>query len=209
MIGKLSGLLDSIGENACMVDVGGVGYVVQCSARTLRGLPRPGEAVRLLIETQVREDAITLFGFLDGAEQRWFNRLQTVQGVGSRVALAILSALSPAEIAQAILAGDRASVTRADGVGPKLGARIVNELKDKVGALPELPGAMAGLAAAAASAGATAPAAGGAADAVSALVNLGYRRADAFTAVARAQRELGPDARVEALIRTGLKELAR
>lgn len=207
MIGKLSGLLDAVSETNCIVDVGGVGYVVQCSGRTMRGLPRPGEAVRLLIETQVREDAITLFGFLEVSEQRWFNLLQTVQGVGSRVALALLSALSPAEIAQAIAAGDKASVTRADGVGPKLAMRIVNELKDKAGAMPELSGAMA----MALSGGVSVSQveSGGAADAISALVNLGYKRADAFAAVARAARELGPEADVQALIRIGLRELAK
>ncbi|MCW5751052.1 MAG: Holliday junction branch migration protein RuvA [Alphaproteobacteria bacterium] len=205
MIGKLSGTLDSLGETSAMIDVGGVGYVVFCSARTLRGLPRPGEPVRLLIETHVREDHIHLYGFLDRAEQRWFNLLQTVQGVGARVALAILSSLGPAELAQAIAAQDKAQITRADGVGAKLATRILTELKDKAGELP------AGRAMLAESVGPAGTEAGGgrAADAVSALVNLGYRRADAFAAVARAARELGGDAGLDRLIRAGLKELAR
>ncbi|MCW5732412.1 MAG: Holliday junction branch migration protein RuvA [Alphaproteobacteria bacterium] len=205
MIGKLSGTLDSLGETSAMIDVGGVGYVVFCSARTLRGLPRPGEPVRLLIETHVREDHIHLYGFLDRAEQRWFNLLQTVQGVGARVALAILSSLGPAELAQAIAAQDKAQITRADGVGAKLATRILTELKDKAG---ELPAGRAMLAESVAPAG-TEASGGRAADAVSALVNLGYRRADAFAAVARAARELGGDAGLDRLIRAGLKELAR
>lgn len=204
MIGKLSGNLDSVAETSAMIDVGGVGYVVFCSGRTLRGLPRPGEPVRLLIETHVREDHIHLYGFLDRAEQHWFNLLQTVQGVGARLALAILSSLGPAELAQAIAAQDKAQVRRADGVGAKLATRIVTELKDKAG---ELAGP--GRAVTAEGIAGAATEGGRAADAVSALVNLGYRRADAFAAVARAARELGEEAGLDRLIRAGLKELAR
>ena len=204
MIAKLSGLLDSVAETACIVDVGGVGYQVYCSARTLRALPRPGEAVRLHIETHVREDHIHLFGFTSDSERGWFNLLQTVQGVGARVALAILSALSPDDLAGAIASQDKATLNRCDGVGPKLAARLITELKDKVGGLA--------FAAAAPAAGAT-PAEGAAngavADALSALVNLGYKRAEAFGAVTAAARSLGDKAQVSELIRAGLKELAR
>jgi Holliday junction DNA helicase RuvA len=198
MIAKLSGLLDSVAEESCIIDVGGVGYLVFCSARTLRALPRPGEAVRLAIETHVRQDHIQLYGFAGEAEQRWFRLLQTVQGVGARVALGILSTLSPAEIEQAIAAGDKAALMRADGVGAKLAARLITELKDKAGGVALGPAA------------APAPAAAGATeDAVSALVNLGYKRVDAFGAVVRAARELGSAADLQSLIRAGLKELAQ
>lgn len=204
MIAKLSGLLDSVAETACIVDVGGVGYQVFCSARTLRALPRPGEAVRLHIETHVREDHIHLFGFMAEAERGWFNLLQTVQGVGARVALAILSALSPDELAGAIAAADKATLNRCDGVGPKLAARLVTELKDKAGGI-----AFSAPAAAAGGAAAEGSAKGPVADALSALVNLGYKRAEAFGAVTAAARGLGDKANVSDLIRAGLKELAR
>jgi len=206
VIAKLSGLLDSVAEAACIVDVGGVGYLVYCSGRTLRGLPRPGEAVRLHIETHVREDHIHLYGFLAEAERGWFNLLQTVQGVGARVALGILSTLSPDELFRAIAAADKTTLHRCDGVGPKLAARLITELKDKVGGIALGPAAAAGDAAAA---GAEGAANGAVADALSALVNLGYRRADAFGAVTTAARTLGSDANVQALIRAGLKELAQ
>ena len=203
MIAKLSGLLDSVAETFCIVDVGGVGYQVFCSARTLRALPRPGEAVRLHVETHVREDHIHLYGFVSETERGWFTLLQTVQGVGSRVALAILSALSPDELASAIASGDKAMLNRCDGVGPKLAARLITELKDKVGGIA--------FAAPAPAAGAPAETGGGGAvaDALSALVNLGYKRAEAFGAVTAAARSLGDKADVSALIRAGLKELAR
>ncbi len=201
MIGKLSGMLDSAGEDWALIDVGGVGYLVHCSGRTLRGLPRIGEPVRLHVSTQMREDAIHLYGFLDPAEKEWFTVLQTVQGVGARVALAILSVLPPGELVQAIAAQDRAALTRAPGVGPKLGLRILTELRDKAGRIALGPAAAEG--------GAGLPEAGGAADAISALVNLGYKRAEAFSAVARARRDLGESAAVEALIKGGLKELSR
>src|SRR4029077_13539959 len=165
-----------------VIDVGGVGYLAFCSTRTLGLLSPPGGPARLLIETHVREDHIHLYGFIDIAERDWFRLLTTVQGVGARLALAILSAVAPEALTLAILAQDKAALARAEGVGPKLAARIVNELRDKVG----------GLAAAAPlpSAGTGAPLAeqGAAADAVSALVNLGYRRAEAFGAVAAAVR---------------------
>ncbi|WP_370156821.1 Holliday junction branch migration protein RuvA [Ferrovibrio sp.] len=207
MIARLSGLLDSVSDAACIVDVGGVGYLVYCSGRTLRGLPRPGEAVRLHVETHVREDHIHLYGFLSAAEREWFNLLQTVQGVGARVALGILSSLAPDELFRAIASADRATLNRCDGVGPKLAARLVTELKDKVGGIALGPVATA---AGTAAAGEAAAEAGGAvADALSALVNLGYRRADAFGAVTTAARALGDKADVPALIRAGLKELAQ
>lgn len=204
MIAKLSGLLDSVAETACIVDVGGVGYQVFCSARTLRALPRPGEAIRLHIETQVREDHIHLFGFASDSERGWFNLLQTVQGVGARVALAILSALSPDELIGAIASGDKATLNRCDGVGPKLAARLITELKDKVGGI-----AFAAPAPASGAAAAEGSANGAIADALSALVNLGYKRAEAFGAVTTAARSLGDKAQVSDLIRAGLKELAR
>ena len=199
MIAKLSGILDSAGPDGVVIDVGGVGYLVFCSARTLRQLPAEGEALRLVIETHVREDHIHLYGFVDEAERGIYRLLTTVQGVGAKLALAILGALSPDALIAAIIAQDRAAMTQADGVGPKLAARIVNELRDKVGGLPaagpRLPGAMPALD-------------GATADAVSALVNLGYRRVDAFGAVAKASRKIGGDPDLNALIRGGLKELA-
>jgi Holliday junction DNA helicase RuvA len=203
MIAKLSGLLDSVGEDYCILDVGGVGYQVFCAARTLRNLPPPGEAVRLSIVTHVREDHIHLFGFGAESEKQWFALLQTVQGVGAKVALSILSVLPPSDLADAIAAGDRTAVARAVGVGAKLAARICAELKDKAAALP--------VGASVTTASATAPvrASSSAEDAVSALVNLGYRPADAHGAVVKAVRSLGEDADVGALIRSGLKELAR
>jgi Holliday junction DNA helicase RuvA len=203
MIAKLTGLLDHIGPEGAVIDVHGVGYLVFASTRTLGQLPPPGEAARLLIETHVREDHIHLYGFIDAAERDWFRLLTTVQGVGAKVALAILSAVAPNDLTLAIVAQDKAMLARADGVGPRLAARIANELKDKVG----------GLALAATNAATPAPQAandpGPTGDAVSALVNLGYRRAEAFGAVAAASRRLGGDAKVDALIRAGLQELAQ
>ena len=200
MIAKLAGIVDQIAGDAAIVDVNGVGYLTFCSTRTIGGLPPAGSPVRLLVETHVREDHIHLYGFIDAAERDWFRLLTTVQGVGARLALAILSALPPEQLSLAIFAQDRASMARADGVGPKLAARIVNELRDKV----------AGLAAPAPLTATPAAASDGpAADAVSALVNLGYRRAEAFGAVAAATQRLGAEAAAEALIRAGLQELAR
>jgi len=207
VIGKLTGVVDSVQGDAVIVDVGGVGYVVHAAGRTLQRLGHNGAAVSLLIETQVREDAINLFGFLDQAERDWFRLLLTVQGVGSKVALAILGVLAPDDLATAIAAQDKTVVTRAPGVGPKLAARIVAELKDKVGGLSLGTAALA-------------KAAGGKPDnvtvagaliedAVSALVNLGYRRAEAFTAVAKAQHAAEGTASLDQLIRVGLKELSQ
>ena len=201
MIAKLAGILDQLAADGAVVDVNGVGYLAFCSTRTLGRLPPLGSPVRLLIETHVREDHIHLYGFADTAERDWFRLLTTVQGVGARLALAVLSAMAPDELALAILAQDRASLARAEGVGPRLAARIVNELKDKAGGLA--------LAKAAAPSAAAAPSDGPAADAVSALVNLGYRRAEAFGAVAAAAHRLGREAAAEALIRAGLQELAQ
>jgi len=203
MIAKLTGILDHIGSEGAVIDVGGVGYLVFCSTRTLGQLPPPGGGAKLLIETHVREDHIHLYGFFDAAERDWFRLLTTVQGVGARLALAILSAVAPNDLTLAIVAQDKAMLTRADGVGPRLAARVVNELRDKVG----------GMALAATNTATPAPQAandpGATGDAVSALVNLGYRRAEAFGAVAAASRRLGADAKVDALIRAGLQELAQ
>ncbi|OFX01083.1 MAG: Holliday junction DNA helicase RuvA [Alphaproteobacteria bacterium RIFCSPHIGHO2_12_FULL_66_14] len=203
MIAKLKGVVDSVDTDSAIVDVGGVGYLVSASARTLRDLV-VGEPATVLVETIVREDAIALYGFLETAERDWFRILTTVQGVGARVALSILSTLSPDEIARAIAAQDRATLSRPAGVGPKLAARLATELKDKAAAF--------GIASSASTApAATTPAPAGSLneDAVSALVNLGYRRVEAFGAVARASQRLGVEARLDAVIRAGLQELAR
>jgi len=204
MIAKLAGLLDQVMSDGAVIDVGGVGYLVFCSTRTIGQLPPPGAATRLLVETHVREDHIHLYGFIDAVERDWFRLLTTVQGVGARLALALLSAVPPDALALAILAQDKATLARADGVGPRLAARIANELRDKVGGLATAaPTPVIGIAAVAnAEAGATA-------DAVSALVNLGYRRAEAFGAVAAAARKLGEAAALDTLIRAGLRELAQ
>ncbi|MDP6343533.1 MAG: Holliday junction branch migration protein RuvA [Alphaproteobacteria bacterium] len=204
MIAKLSGLLDGVGEGACVVDVGGVGYLVYCSGRTLAAMPTVGEAVGLLIETHVREDHIHLYGFAEAAERDWFKLLLGVQGVGARVALGILSTLTPGELVQAVVAQDKTMLTRAPSIGPKLGGRIVAELKDKVSNLALGPGATAG---------ATAPpgaAIGGLpVDAISALVNLGYRQGEAHQAVHSAVAELGGEAGLQDVIRNSLRTLAR
>lgn len=206
MIGKLTGVVDSTGEDWALIDVNGVGYIAFASGRTLGALPGRGEAVALLIETHVREDHIHLFGFIDAAERDWFRLLCTVQGVGAKMALALLSALDPAALQQTIAAQDKTALTRANGVGPKLAQRIASELKDKAGAIALSPTTSQPL-----NGGAT-PAADGeaavSADAVSALVNLGYGRTEAFSAVARAASEAGEQgASVESLIKAGLKEL--
>ena len=169
MIGKLKGVVDAYGEDFVILDVHGVGYVAHCSARTLQRLPKVGEAAVLSIETVVREDMIRLYGFRSDPEREWFRLLQLVQGVGARVALGILSVLEPTELATAIASGDKAAVARAPGVGPKLAARIVAEMKDKAPAFAPIDPVMAGL-----SGGEDAPAPGPAQDAVSALVNLGW-----------------------------------
>jgi Holliday junction DNA helicase RuvA len=206
VIAKLTGLLDSMGEDWAIVDVAGVGYLVYCSARTLRTLTGKGNGVgarvSLSIETHVREDHIHLYGFAGAVERDWFRLLTTVQGVGARVALALLSALEPQELANAVMAEDKTMLTRAQGVGPRLAARIVAELRDRAAELAVVRrvdfGAVQPLDAEA----------GPASDAVSALVNLGYRRGDAFGAVAHAAQQLGGEATVEALVKAGLRELS-
>jgi Holliday junction DNA helicase RuvA len=203
MIGKLTGLVDSSGDDSALIDVAGVGYQVFASRRTLGRLPARGEPVGLLVETHVREDHIHLYGFIDQAERDWFRLLGTVQGVGAKMALAILSALSPEQLVQAIAAQDKVQLTRASGVGPKLAGRIVAELKDKVGNLALGPVAVVGGAD-----GKVKVATGLAEDAVSALVNLGYGRSEAFGAVAQASQRLGTETSLEALLKAGLKELA-
>lgn len=205
MIARLRGLVDSAGADHAVIDCNGVGYLVFCSRRTLGLLGGPREAVALHIETHVREDHIHLYGFADTAERDWFRILTTVQGVGAKVGLAILSVLSPDQVATAIAAGDKAMLARAEGVGPKLAGRIASELKDKVGGIALGPAVVALHTGVAASAPAEA---GAAADAVSALVNLGYGRAEAFAAVARAGGKLGPEATVSAIIPAALRELA-
>ena len=205
MIAKLAGLLDQIMPDGAVIDVGGVGYLVFCSTRTIGQLPAPGGAAKLLVETHVREDHIHLYGFVDIAERDWFRVLTTVQGVGARLALAILSVLSPDALALAIFAQDKASLARADGVGPRLAARIANELRDKIGGLATA----APMPVAATLASGNGSGTGATADAVSALVNLGYRRAEAFGAVATAARKLGDKASLDALIRAGLQELGQ
>lgn len=201
MIGKLTGLVDSQGLETVILDVGGVGYVVHCSTRTLAGLPRIGERASLAIETYVREDMIRLYGFASDVERDWFRLLQGVQGVGAKVALAILGTLATHELARAIAGGDRTAVARSPGVGPKLAARIVAELKDKG---PE--GSAADLALPGHAASEPLPRNVG--DAISALVNLGYARPQAAAAVVSAVAALGEAAETAALIRGGLKHLS-
>lgn len=211
MIAKLKGRVDSIGEDWAVIDVNGVGYLVFCASRTLGRLPSAGEAVEMFVETHVREDHIHLYGFLSDAERACFRLLTTVQGVGAKVALAILSVGAPEQLAQAIAAQDKALFARANGVGPKLAQRIVSELKDKAAhlalAAPPKMAAMAG--AAPVTAAAAAPTDGGAVeDAVSALVNLGYGRAEAFAAVSRAAQGK-EEAGASALIGAALRDLGQ
>ncbi|MET0907704.1 MAG: Holliday junction branch migration protein RuvA [Tardiphaga sp.] len=205
MIGKLKGQIDSYGEDYVILDVQGVGYQVHCSARTLQALPQAGEAAVLSIETYVREDQIRLFGFRSDMEREWFRLLQTVQGVGARVALAVLSTLTPAEIANAIALRDKAAIARTPGVGPKVAERIVTELKDKAPAFASVDPVVAQLAGAVADDNAP----GAIRDAISALVNLGYGQPQASAAVAAASRSAGEGAETAMLIRLGLKELAK
>jgi Holliday junction DNA helicase RuvA len=199
MIAQLTGQIDQLAEGSCIVDVNGVGYLVQASTRTLAALPQSPATARLLIETVVREDAILLFGFTEAAERDWFRLLTTVQGVGAKVALSILSSLSPRDLVAVIAAGDRTSLTRAPGVGAKLAVRLLTELRDKAGMMP----ASAGFALPSARAPSVVE------DAISALVNLGYRRPEAQPAVARAFERLGDAAALDAMIRDALKELAQ
>jgi len=205
MIGKLKGIVDSYGEDNIILDVNGVGYLVHCSARTLQALPAPGEAAILSIETHVREDQIKLFGFAAEAEREWFRLLQTVQGVGAKVALSVLGTLKSAELATAIATRDKATVARTPGVGPKVAERIVTELKDKVPAFADVDPAMVHLAGALDEKRAPKPIA----DAVSALVNLGYGQPQAAAAIAAAARNAGEGADTATLIRQGLKELGK
>tara|TARA_R110002072_G_scaffold138109_7_gene281231 strand:- start:3163 stop:3762 length:600 start_codon:yes stop_codon:yes gene_type:complete len=198
MIAKLKGLLDETGTDWAVIDVAGVGYLVHCSSKTLAALGAQGEACTLFTDLQVSENDMRLLGFAQAGERDWFRLLTGVQGVGSKVALAILSALSPSEVRDACARVDAATLARAQGVGPKLAARIVNELKDKAGALPGGEGG----------ASAALPAGGASADAVSALQNLGFKPAVAAQAVARAQSELGEGASEGELIRVALKRAA-
>ncbi|HTR18243.1 MAG TPA: Holliday junction branch migration protein RuvA [Acetobacteraceae bacterium] len=201
MIALLTGRIALMEADRCIVDVGGVGYLVHASTRTLSALPAPPEVARLLVETHVREDAILLYGFFDSAERDWFRLLTTVQGVGAKVALGVLSAMAPRDLVAAIAAGDKGSLTRAPGVGPKLAVRLLSELRDKVGAMPGGDGVALPVVAL--------PGGGLAADALSALANLGYRRAEAEPVVARAVERAGDDATLDAVLRAALKDLAR
>jgi Holliday junction DNA helicase RuvA len=206
MIGKLKGVVDAVGESYAIVDVNGVGYEVQASARTLRNL-KAGESVSLAVETHVREDAIRLYGFTSETERAWFRTLQTIQGVGAKVALAVLGTLAPQDLANAVALQNWAAVEQTPGVGKKLAQRIVAELKDKAPAL-----SVAGLhvpAAAVASGRVAAVAGDTAAEAISALTNLGYQPVLASQAIAAAMAELGDGADTPKLIRRGLRELAR
>ncbi|MBV9261217.1 MAG: Holliday junction branch migration protein RuvA [Pseudolabrys sp.] len=205
MIGKLKGIVDSYGEDYIILDVGGVGYQVHASARTLQTLPSPGEAATLSIETYVREDQIKLFGFISDLEREWFRLLQTVQGVGAKVALSVLGTLKPSELATAIATRDRAAVSRSPGVGPKVAERIVTELKDKAPKFTSVDPAVVQLSGALEERRAPKPVS----DAVSALVNLGYGQPQAATAIAAAVRNAGEGADAATLIRQGLKELAK
>jgi len=197
MIARLTGQLADAGVDHAVIDVAGVGYLVQASSRTLAAIGSVGGSVMLFTELQVREDSMTLFAFGSAAERDWFRLLTGVQGVGGRLALAILSALAPDELQKAVASGDKAMVGRANGVGPKLAMRIVTELKDKVGGVALGTGLAA------------APPAGASADAVSALTNLGFRPAEASAAVAAANDELGDGASLDALVRLALKKAAR
>jgi holliday junction DNA helicase RuvA len=205
VIGKLKGLIDSYGEDYVILDVQGVGYQVHCSARTLQALPQAGEAAVLSIETYVREDQIKLFGFRSDMEREWFRLLQTVQGVGAKVALAVLSTLPPADLANAIALRDKTAVARTPGVGPKVAERIVSELKDKAPAFASVDPVVAQLAGAMDDNRAP----GAVRDAISALVNLGYGQPQAAAAVAAASRSAGEGAETAQLIKLGLKELAK
>jgi Holliday junction DNA helicase RuvA len=207
MIGKLRGKVDAIGESHAIIDVNGVGYEVQLSARTLRNL-QMGQEISLTIDTHVREDAIRLFGFASEVERSWFRTLQSIQGVGSKVALSVLGTLAPQDLANAIALGNWAAVEQTPGVGKKLAQRVVAELKDKAPALSvaglNVPAAKASGGTAMRTAETTA-----AAEAISALTNLGYNPGQAAAAVAAAMQDLGDEADTAKLIRRGLKELAR
>jgi Holliday junction DNA helicase RuvA len=199
MIARLTGIFEDFGPDWAVIDVGGVGYLVHCSAKTLDALGARGEQVTIHTELQVSENDMRLIGFASASEREWFRLLTGIQGVGSKMALAVLSALATEELQRAISAGDAATVARAQGVGPKLASRIINELKDKAGALPVGPG----------SGGAASMAPGSASrDAVSALQNLGFKPVVAASAVAQAVEELGEDAGLDALVRVALRKAA-
>ena len=204
MIGKLTGFVDTIGEDFVIIDVNGVGYLVHCSARILDRLPAKGESTNFWIETYVREDQIRLFGFSTFIEREWFRMLMTVQGVGAKVALAILGVIDATELANALALGDIQSITRAPGVGKRVAERIITELKDKAPAFSD-----AGPEEIVSAENAASMVRSARSEAVSALVNLGYQHAKANFAVASAQKEVGEDASTEILIREGLKELAK
>jgi Holliday junction DNA helicase RuvA len=204
MIGKLTGRVDSIGPDHAIIDVGGVGYVVHCASSTLARLA-VGSTASLAVETKVSDDAIRLYGFLAADEREWFRLLQTVQGVGTKVALSILSTLRPAELASAIAMRDKATVARSPGVGPKVAERVVTELKDKAPKYADIDPAVVRLAGAVDERRAPQPVS----DAVSALVNLGYGQPQAAAAIAAASRSAGEGAETTQLIRLGLKELAK
>ncbi|MEI8144469.1 MAG: Holliday junction branch migration protein RuvA [Alphaproteobacteria bacterium] len=204
MIGKLKGVIDSYGTDWVIVDVHGVGYVVHCSSRTLQALPSAGEAAVLAIETHVREDMIRLFGFANDLEREWFRLLLTIQGVGTKVALAILSTLKPGDLASAIALRDKAAIARSPGVGPKVAERIITELKDKAPGFTDVDPNLSKLSGDIEDKRAPEPIR----DAVSALVNLGYAQAQAAAAIAAAAKKAGEGATASALIRQGLKELS-
>ncbi len=203
MIAQLTGRVEALEDGRCVIDVNGVGYLVHASTRTLSALPAPPEVARILVETHVREEAILLYGFFDSAERDWFRLLTTVQGVGGRVALSVLSVLSPRELTAAIAAGDRASLTRVAGVGTRLAVRLLTELRDKVGAMP----AAASFTSASASAPASMPRM--AEDTISALLNLGYRRQEVHSVVTQVIDRAGTAATLDAVLRDSLKELAQ
>ena len=205
MIARLTGVVERSGaDGSVVIDVGGVGYLVFCSARTLRLMPAAGETAKLFIDTHVREDHIHLYGFIDAAERDWFRRLTTVQGVGARLALSLLSAVPPEKLGLAILAQDKPALAQAEGVGPRLAARIINELRDKIGNITAPVSAPA-----AALLDEPANGRGATADAIAALENLGVGRSEALGAIAAAARRLGSEAAADVLIKAGLEELAR
>ena len=206
MIGKLTGVVDSVASDAAIIDVNGVGYIVHASGKTLGRLGQRGTAVSLLIDTHVREDAISLFGFAETVERDWFRALLNIQGVGAKVALSILSVMAPDELARAIAAQDKAAVARANGVGPKLAQCVVSEMKDKAGGIGLGAALVNGDVAVAAP---VETADGPLNDAVSALVNLGYRRTEAYAAVAKVMQKQGAGTGLNELIVHGLKELAQ
>jgi len=205
MIGKLRGIVDSYGADYIILDVGGVGYQVHCSPRTLQALPAMGEAATLSIETYVREDQIKLFGFASDLEREWFRLLQTVQGVGAKVALSVLGTLKVGDLAAAVAMRDKAAISRSPGVGAKVAERIVTELKDKAPAYANVDPAAVHLAGSVDEKRAPKPVM----DAVSALVNLGYGQPQAAAAIAAASRSAGETADTATLIRQGLRELAK